>query len=505
MSGAISATTAITNTEANLRRQMRPIIAFEVDDEAVEAAWEEAGGYWYTVPLENGSGHSAESRGADWPTVMPLTVELIRQIATLPQVEEYHYSVTAAFAFTEFIEYLPTGAESTTEGSMSCFWDRENDICFEESMVNNAKTIMLRGTSNNEPLEMHEGLIELVSGSSFENHHQDQPSTTYPALVSSGFAEVNGFQIGSTFILESRIVRRISVDSWEDFFFDQMEYEFEIVGLFDVVPFETDDEWFEAQRQRELANRVFTTNAATEAIQIFEFERSVAAAFEADEELWFDPETWNFEMETGIMLTDPLELEAFAEAVSNYLPEFWIINDLTTSFDQISTSMETLNDIADGILLASIGTTVLILSLLIMLFLRDRRHEIGIYLALGEKKSTIILQVLFEVLTTALIGITVTIFVGNAIAANLSREMIRTELAQPAEVSTWGRSHWVEGREDLGFGGHLSPEEMVDAFNTSLNGNAIVLLYVVGLGTVVVSTLIPIFYVIKLEPKKLLL
>ena len=58
---------------------------------------------------------------------------------------------------------------------------------------------------------------------------------------------------------------------------------------------------------------------------------------------------------------------------------------------------------------------------------------------------------------------------------------------------------------DLGFGGNLSPEEMVEAFDTSLSANVVVLLYVVGLATVVVSTLIPIAYVVKLEPKKVLL
>jgi len=59
-SGAISATTAIRNTESHLRHQMRPIVAFEIDGDAVEPAWEEAGGYWYTVEL--GSDQSSELR-----------------------------------------------------------------------------------------------------------------------------------------------------------------------------------------------------------------------------------------------------------------------------------------------------------------------------------------------------------------------------------------------------------------------------------------------------------
>jgi len=506
ISGAISATTAITNTETNLRRQMRPIVTFETDRDAMEVAWEEAGGYWYEWQDATGSG--VEMRGDYWPTVMPLTAELIRQIATLPQVESYHYSASAFFN-TQLIEYLLVGAESTGGGSM-CIWDEESDDCFEHLTIHIGNQIILRGTSDYEPVEMREGLIELVLGNDFENHQQQQSTSGYPVLISSGLAEINGFQIGSTFTLQSE-VQYLNWDhldlreaSWDDLLFDQMEYEFEIIGLFDVMPLETDDEWFEAQRQRELANRVFTTNAAVETVQTFEFEGHAAAAAFAGEEWGVDFDEWGSLMETTIMLTDPLELESFKAAVASYLPEFWIVNDLTGTFSQISTSMETLNSIADGVLLAATGATVLILSLLITLFLKDRRHEIGIYLALGEKKTKIILQILFEVVTTAFIGITFSIFVGNAISANISREMIRTELAQPVEQDPW-RNPWIEGLEDLGFGRNLSPEEMLNAFDTSLNANAIVLLYVVGLGTVVISTLIPIVYVAKLNPKKVLL
>lgn len=506
MSGAISAVTAITNTEAHLRRQMRPIVTFEVDHEAVNTAWEEAGGYWHIEEIEGGS--SMEQRGADWPTVLPITVELISEIASLPQVEYYHYAVTS-FIDTQLNEYLPAGAESTTGGSI-CIWNPETDDCFEALTIDNLNQKVIRGTSDDEPFEMREGLIELVSGNNFSNPQQHQLTAAYPVLVSSGFAQVNGFSIGSTFSLWSRVHRVDEIDwsvtepSWENALFDQRYFEFEIIGLFDVVPFETDDDWLEANRQRELANRIFTTNAAAEAIQSFEVEGQIAASEAAGEASWFDPETWNFQMETNILLTDPLELEAFVATVTDYLPEFWTVVDLTGSFDEISTSMETVNQIADGILLTAVGATILILSLLITLFLKDRRHEMGIYLALGEKRLKIIFQVLFEVVTIAVIGMTFSIFMGNLISSNISREMIRTELSQPVEHDPW-RSPWDLEIADLGLGGHLSPEEVVEAFDTSLSVNAIVLLYGVGLGTVVVSTLIPIVYVVRLKPKKVLL
>jgi len=51
----------------------------------------------------------------------------------------------------------------------------------------------------------------------------------------------------------------------------------------------------------------------------------------------------------------------------------------------------------------------------------------------------------------------------------------------------------------------LTPEEMISAFDLSLTGETILLFYTVGFVTVVVSTLIPIAYITKLSPKKVLM
>jgi len=56
--------------------------------------------------------------------------------------------------------------------------------------------------------------------------------------------------------------------------------------------------------------------------------------------------------------------------------------------------MDTLDSLAAMVLSMTIGAMILIVSLLIMLFLRERKHEMGIYLSIGEKRSRIILQMI---------------------------------------------------------------------------------------------------------------
>ena len=143
-----------------------------------------------------------------------------------------------------------------------------------------------------------------------------------------------------------------------------------------------------------------------------------------------------------------------------------------------------------------------------MLFLKERRQEMGIYLALGEKKTNIICQILFEVLTIALIGISIAIFMGDTLATTISRQLLHAELTRPVELdplADHGGEIWIENWQDLGFDNNLSVEEMLAAFDTSLNFQTIGLVFTVGFGTVMISTVVPIVYVLKLEPKKLLL
>ena len=86
------------------------------------------------------------------------------------------------------------------------------------------------------------------------------------------------------------------------------------------------------------------------------------------------------------------------------------------------------------ILLGAIIATIVIISLLILLFLSDRKHEIGVYLALGSKKKGIIFQIVTEVLILSIIGMTGALFVGNVMASNLSQEMLRNELVNSETI-----------------------------------------------------------------------
>lgn len=68
---------------------------------------------------------------------------------------------------------------------------------------------------------------------------------------------------------------------------------------------------------------------------------------------------------------------------------------------------------ADQIVCFVIVVAVIVLTLVIALMLHGRRHEVGIYLALGERKAKIVTQVMVEVVINASLGIVIAILLGN--------------------------------------------------------------------------------------------
>src|SRR5699024_5543598 len=150
--------------------------------------------------------------------------------------------------------------------------------------------------------------------------------------------------------------------------------------------------------------------------------------------------------------------------------------------------------LAKYVLLAAIIATVLVTGLVVLLFLRDRKHELGIYLSLGEKRSRVVGQILIEVMVVAFIGITLSLLSGNLLAGQVSDAMIKADdnMAYDEVI------YYSEFQTDL------TTEDVLDSYEVNLDSSYILGFYGIGLLTILISTLIPLIYIVRLNPKKIL-
>jgi putative ABC transport system permease protein len=113
-------------------------------------------------------------------------------------------------------------------------------------------------------------------------------------------------------------------------------------------------------------------------------------------------------------------------------------------------------------------------------------------------------------------AITIAMFSGNIVAGNLSRTMLNNQIvaeqANPVQTpgdmpaSKYSTGFGVTSELDnLGYNTNVSEQELVDSYSVKIGLDTIVLFYLVGLGSILVSTLVPIIYVTRLNPKKIMM
>ena len=292
------------NPNDGLDQNILSIITFEIDWEAIDIDWE----------ME------------DWIQPDPLTVELIREIANLPYVEAFDYSIVASAQSSELLEYWP---------------GMEDDLVFTDEFPLWAE---LRGTSEAQLLQERAEIIELVEGRMFTDAEITTASEINPVIVPSGFARINNFSIGSTFTLDV-IVRIPDPDGdWFDLdwfesdesIYAERRFEFEIIGIFDMIKeidfnnfdnFDFFDDWMIYR----MASQLHVSNVVAEEMRRFEIDTWLEMMLEldtAEETPWMNlDEHHEPQLESTMILRDSLELENFRAAAMELLPEFWLVND----------------------------------------------------------------------------------------------------------------------------------------------------------------------------------
>jgi len=488
IAGAISVEGAISNTDANLRRNMRPIVSIEFDDMR----------FHDNIDWDN---HDWETMPDPWLTRPRITADIVRSIGRLPYVNFYDFVMNYSAESFELERYTGGGMMGWGSDPWRPNW------------------LNIRGTSSTSMVQIDQGVIDLVQGNQFTDMHMNPGSEVVGALISMQFAEVNNLTLGSTFTVYS-FIHTVDEhgDIWcwigpecfdeDDRLYTSVPLVLEVIGLFDVPDSDDQDTW----TRIETLNNIFIPNWAIEDHTLRTRLATVSAFEAAGQEMpsWMQHQQDDENPHDIIplfILDNPLELEEFRTTAQALLPsEYHSILDMSNAFDEISSSMETMQTIANWILYVSIGATLLILSLLITLFLRDRRYEMGVYLALGEKKGNVVSQILLEVVLTSLVAITLSVFVGHFISGQISSNMLENHLlADNNNDDMFGMMRW-DVFQQIGIpNNEMSVSEMMDAFDVSLSVQTIGMFYVIGLSAVILSTVAPVIYVVRLKPKKVLM
>ena len=230
------------------------------------------------------------------------------------------------------------------------------------------------------------GELELIEG------RHITPEDSWSAVISRALAEQNGLSVGDRFEAGYSPETRA-----EDPSLPEEPFSFTIVGIFDITGQQTQLNQAEPSM---LQNAVFIDAAAGHAID--------SGA----------PTHSRYRYGVIFMVDDPRDLEqTVAAAQSNLDRQHFrcVVDD--TEYRQSVQPLERMETTMKLLTVVLVGIGTIILALVLLLWIRQRTKEIGIYLSIGLSKRNILLQLLTESVVSSVIGGSIAIPLTFAITA----------------------------------------------------------------------------------------
>ncbi|MCL2537291.1 MAG: FtsX-like permease family protein [Coriobacteriia bacterium] len=475
VSGALLASFALNSTAITVVETMPAMVTIEPDLEAFDNYW-----------LEDG----AESISA-----IP-EPDLLELIGALPQVSRYDYSVMSTLigSAKKFQRYSPDGLPDGISGL--------GYIALE-----------LKGTQNTVPIDLSDGVIEMVKGRTFTEGELEGPSNV--AMISENFASINELGIGSIMELEklawttpdvvSTKFFPYSRDAVEDDIVDRKNYVLEVVGIYSpVVRFNTGSESLDIMLSSDAENFIYVPNALALGIEDW-FRSRMSKLHPHDPSFSFSVDEASSWMQNIFILHNAEEIPAFREEVAAITPPFLRVIDPVGNAANVHSAMGFLAELSQRVLIFGTGASFIVLSLVTTFFVRDREREIAIIASLGETRLKMFTLMISELTAIALLGITLSLGAGFLIASQVSRTTLTEKLTTFEYGGYGGRAHIEESLGMMGLSPGSVAAETLNAFNVPFDAISIVTIYFAAIAVVLLSTIIPLFYILKMCPRKLLM
>lgn len=146
----------------------------------------------------------------------------------------------------------------------------------------------------------------------------------------------------------------------------------------------------------------------------------------------YDLRVGNIEFDRAVFkLNSAEDLEGFVSSLEKELEEFSIfeIQSDYANYHEVKDSTNRIQKLSIYILVLSILASVVILTIVIYIYVKDRQNEVGLFLALGQNKNTILISYIFEILVLSLIGTFGSFVLGHLIGESLINHLILNQEA----------------------------------------------------------------------------
>jgi putative ABC transport system permease protein len=482
IAGTVAVRQATSQSEELAKRSLGASVSIGIDDQKMMKAYE----------------------AGEEPVIANLSAELIEELGARPEVRSFDYTLSSYLVSRTLKNYQPE------DGSANMMVGPGGE---------DAAYFNLRGTRYAPILLVEEGKLSLAEGRVFTE--EDIAEGRLVAVIPDVVAETNGLHVGDTIVLTNEVqdysaaVNEATgtINEANIAVVDSHDVVLEIIGIFTLnsgaIDPSAEDDSLEDKNvfdqssfaESELYYTIYTPIKVTQNEDEFTNEGYRKLA-QTNEEPW--PEEEYQPYYTPLYLLNSVDdLESFEQAANRELPEYYRVLSAQSQYEQIAAPIENIQRIVGVGLVVAVIAALVIISLVVVLFLRDRRREFGIYLSLGVRKPAVVGQVLIEVLVVAVVALGIALFTGNLISGGISQQMVEGQLATQDMYGSAGIVYYGGDAELLM--GSLSLEDVLKDYQVGLSVPYVLTFLGLGLGSVVLSCIAPLLYVLNLKPKKILM
>ena len=309
------------------------------------------------------------------------------------------------------------------------------NITLNDEIKNKSNLVMMNGiTASKSNIDFKSEVLKLEKGRHIEENDKNK------IMIHEKFAELNNVNLGNKIKLsqEGKIL------------------ELEVVGIYSGEKTNT----FSGLSSDFIENTVYTDYKSSQELSNLIANNKVTS------------------VEYGV--DDPTKLDDVIKAVEDLGINNLMVSKSNKNYELVTSSVESITKITNMIRIGSVVVGVVILSLILMFWVRERTYEIGILLSLGTSKVNLVLQFIVEVLL-------VTIF-GLMIALGIEIATIKYLASNVGSIFS----------EEL-------PKSIADELmKMSVNGIDIVNLVIVMIAIVFISVVVALLPILKMKPKKIL-
>lgn len=202
-------------------------------------------------------------------------------------------------------------------------------------------------------------------------------------------------------------------------------------------------------------------------------------------------------------IDDPINVDNFVEEGNKLDIDFetYKLDANNSAYDAMMGPIENVGSFAKTtVIIVSIAGAV-ILGLIIMLSIKERRNEIGILLSLGEKKSKIVAQFIAEILIILVLAIGSSSILGNQVSNVIGNQLVQKEI----EVTNTKDSQDKFGMGRPGMSSNKAQNvETIDELDVNVTMDDFAKMSSVSVLIVLIGVLIPSLGIMRLQPKEIL-